>query len=93
MLTIAMILLVLSTLLTIGLVYWYFTSQMKRSEGFQDGGKMPLVEQANLLQILGTIKRLGGQLMNVSMWTERMALAKMSPTELARKHLNSNSKE
>jgi len=66
---------------------------MKRSEGFQDGGAAPRIDQANLLQIMGTIKRLGGQLMDVGMWTERMAFAKMSPTELARKHLNSTSKE
>jgi len=90
MLALAMTGLVVSTLLTIGIVYWYFTSRTVRKEGFQDGGDKP--EQANIAKILATIKRLGGSLMNVSTWTERMALSQMTPTELARKHLNSLNK-
>ena len=86
MLAVAMMLLVLSTLLTIGIVYWYFTSRTNRNEGFQDGGEQP--EQANIAQILATIRRLSGSLMNMGLWTERMAFSKMTPTELARMHLN-----
>jgi flagellar basal body-associated protein FliL len=86
MLAVAMILLVLSTLLTIGIVYWYFTSRTTRKEGFLDSSEQP--EQANIAQILGTIRRLSGNLMNMGLWTERMAFTKMTPTDLARMHLN-----
>lgn len=84
--TIAITLLVSSTLLTFVIVYWYFTSQTRRAEGFQDSVEPPT--QADLGKILSTIRRLGSSLMDMNVWKERIAFSQMTPTELARAHLN-----
>ena len=87
---IAILLFGLSTLLTIVLALWFFRTQMKRHEGFQDGGTQP--PQANISQIMATIRRLASSLSNLGTWKERIALAKMTPVELARMHLKSTDK-
>lgn len=44
----------------------------------------------NLLQtVKGPILRLGKQLTDINTWKDRLALAKLSPVELARKNLQS----
>jgi hypothetical protein len=88
---IAILLFGLSTLLTIVLALWFFRTQMKRHEGFQDGGTQP-PPQANISQIMATIRRLASSLSNLGTWKERIALAKMTPVELARMHLKSTDK-
>ena len=87
---IAYTVLIVSTLLTIGIVYWYFTSKMKhqKTEGFVENEKIE-IPQANISQIMGTIQRLSSSFMDMNMWSERVSMSQMTPTELARKYLNS----
>jgi Na+(H+)/acetate symporter ActP len=91
---IAYTVLIVSTLLTIAIVYWYFTYKMKhqKTEGFTENEKIE-IPQANISQIMETIQRLSSSFMDMNMWSERVTMSQMTPTELARKYLNSKDSE
>lgn len=71
-----------------------------RKEGFsddQDGdAENPLTPQqlsyTVLTSVMKPIRRLSSRLMDVGMWKERIEMAKMTPAELARRHLLSEKK-
>jgi hypothetical protein len=46
-------------------------------------------ESGTLGEIIGTIKRVSGVLLNPSTWTERIEMYSMTPAELARRYLKS----
>ncbi len=65
----------------------------KPQEGFQDAKMSPQVATYELLtSVMGPIRRLSSIITNPSNWKERIAMASMSPTELARMHLQSQQK-
>ena len=67
--------------------------QRKQHEGFQDATLSPQVATYQLLtSVMGPIRRLSSIVTNPANWTERIAMARMSPTELARMHLQSQQK-
>ena len=98
----AFIFLVLSTFLTIGLVFYYlrFGKCTKSSEGFADAitkspkmGAKQRIDKASadvsnvLVDLMSNVKRISGYLTDRNVWSERLQMATMNPTELARKHL------
>ena len=59
-----------------------------RTEGFDGGNRQELVDNA-LLSLMGNLKRISGYLVNPATWSERIDLMYLTPTELARRHINS----
>jgi hypothetical protein len=81
--------------LALGTILMQHTGQ---KEGFATTGKgedveNPLTPQqfsyGLLTSVMKPIRRLSSQLMDVGIWKERFEMAKMTPTELARRHLQS----
>jgi hypothetical protein len=67
----------------------------KKREGFEDveNPLTPAEFSYGLLQgVMGPIRRLSGQLIDMKNWKERIELAQLSPTELARRHLSKAAK-
>jgi hypothetical protein len=65
----------------------------KQHEGFQDAKISPQVATYELLtSVMGPIRRLSSIITNPSNWKDRINMARMSPTELARMHLQSQQK-
>jgi hypothetical protein len=76
-------LLIISTILTIGLVYYLYKNSSYGKEGFQSE------EAPNaLLSLVANVKRINKYLINPETWIERFELLRMSPVELARRELN-----
>lgn len=78
-----------------GVLVFVFVAFLKRKqqEGFQDTKLSPQVATYELLtSVMGPIRRLSSIITNPSNWSERIAMARMSPTELARMHLQSQQK-
>lgn len=73
-----------------------------KKEGFSDdqnvdvNAETPLTPQqlsyTVLTSVMKPIRRLSSRLMDVGMWRERIEMAKMTPAELARRHLLSERK-
>jgi hypothetical protein len=59
---------------------------LQRVEGFENRNE--LVDNA-LLSLMGNLKRISGYLVNPATWSERIDLMYLTPTELARRHINS----
>lgn len=78
-----------------GVIVFILIAFLKRKpqEGFQDAKLSPQVATYELLtSVMGPIRRLSSIITNPSNWTERIAMARMTPTELARMHLQSQQK-
>ena len=61
---------------------------LKRVEGFAGENRNELVDNA-LVSLMGNLKRISGYLVNPATWSERIDLMYLTPTELARRHINS----
>ena len=85
--------LVVSTFLTIALVFLYFRKGMCMREGFANSTAKERVQKASasasniLIDVIQKAKRVSNYVTNPLDWKERLSLATMSPIELARKHL------
>jgi len=86
----------ISTILVIYLVRRWIAS--RPVEGFtedddnDDNDDTP-DEESNpnvLISLVGRLKRMSGFLMNGSNWVDRIQMAGLSPVELARRHIKSN---
>ena len=69
-------------------LFVYIVSNRRRIEGFVD---TKAVDNA-LLNVMGQLKRVSGYLADPRIWSERLAMTGMSPVELARHYINSNTK-
>jgi len=82
---------VFATLLTISLLVWFFAR--RRIEGFAAEAKakkaprIPNVDNV-LLALMAQLKRMMGYVSNPADWIERIQIMKMTPAELARRHLS-----
>jgi hypothetical protein len=80
--TLLFIFVLLTSCITIFLLVRSFRT---KKEGFAD-----VPEDNPLITVMGTIRRLSGKLMDISMWKERITMASMTPVELARYHIKSS---
>jgi len=71
------------TILVVSAVFFFFVQRM---EGFENRNE--LVDNA-LVSLMGNLKRISGYLVNPVTWSERIDLMYLTPTELARRHINS----
>ena len=83
--------LILSTILTVFLVYAYFRWGKCgcAGEGFQNP------ENPDIKALFGTLKklkRIGSHFADIGNWKERIEMMKMSPTQLARRYIKSQQK-
>jgi len=69
------------TILVVSAVFF-----IQRVEGFEN--RNDLVDNA-LVSLMGNLKRISGYLVNPVTWSERIDLMYLTPTELARRHINS----
>jgi hypothetical protein len=70
------------TILAVSAVFFF----VQRVEGFENRNE--LVDNA-LVSLMGNLKRISGYLVNPVTWSERIDLMYLTPTELARRHINS----
>ena len=73
------------TILVVSAVFFFF---VQRVEGFAGEDRNKLVDNA-LVSLMGNLKRISGYLVNPATWSERIDLMYLTPTELARRHINS----
>jgi hypothetical protein len=73
------------------LLYIIYSSKPK--EGFEDSGQKSangdVLSYQLLTSVMGPIRRLSSIILNPTNWKERISMASMTPTELARMHLQS----
>jgi hypothetical protein len=85
--------LILSTLLTVFLIYAYFRwgdCGCRRTEGFAAAAENPDINA--LFGALKKLKRLGSHFADIGNWKERIEMMKLTPTELARRYIKSQQK-
>lgn len=89
----AALFLILSTLLTVFLIYAYFRWGKCgcAGEGFQN----PAADNPDIKALFGALnklKRIGSHFADIGNWKERIEMMKMSPTQLARRYIKSQQK-
>lgn len=94
---------ILTTILSMALVYTYYVRRAIVNEGFAEEdiesaeeavrGAIPQLDSASIANTLALIKRLSGKIMNPAFFTNAYRLSSMSPVELAREHIKAQKSE
>lgn len=86
----------IATVAILVVVYNYWkplkSSGLKTEEGFEAEAKRAEAKPIGIPNIMNILRRTTGRLVDIDMWKKHMILKNMTPVEMARYHLKSQSK-
>jgi len=103
MLRILVAFLVLTALLTAALAYTYYIRRSVIQEGFTEddistaqkalGEALPQMDQATIAHVLKIVQRMAGTILNPEFFTDAIRRSSMSPMDMARDYIKSQSEK
>ncbi len=85
----AMLFVIISSLLTILVAIYVFSV---KKEGFSNAKPTEKPDRNVLLSLVGKLTRINKQLIDPTLWKDRIEMAFLSPTDLARRYIKQNKK-